>query len=156
MRVGRADDLAMHPTVKPVALVADAIKDCSRRGGAVERVAFTGRSIAIYGRTPQSTFCDIKPETSGSNIHHLLGSRYVTCTPLVWLKPVGLCLEPRVNERDLRRLRLCVTENHLRKDGARPKNRYPWPPGPFTLPLSANVCANPLLGHFLSRITRDR
>ena len=27
----RADTLAMHPTVKPVALVADAIKDCSRR-----------------------------------------------------------------------------------------------------------------------------
>jgi DNA modification methylase len=28
----RADDLSMHPTVKPVALVADAIRDCSRRG----------------------------------------------------------------------------------------------------------------------------
>ncbi|CAN7770268.1 site-specific DNA-methyltransferase [Mesorhizobium sp. LjNodule214] len=27
----RLDELAMHPTVKPVALVADAIKDCSRR-----------------------------------------------------------------------------------------------------------------------------
>jgi DNA modification methylase len=25
----------MHPTVKPVGLVADAIKDCSRRGGLV-------------------------------------------------------------------------------------------------------------------------
>jgi DNA modification methylase len=31
-RAGRSEDLAMHPTVKPVALVADAIKDCSRRG----------------------------------------------------------------------------------------------------------------------------
>jgi DNA methylase len=30
--VERADELAMHPTVKPVALVADAIKDCCRRG----------------------------------------------------------------------------------------------------------------------------
>lgn len=27
----RLDELSMHPTVKPVALVADAIKDCSRR-----------------------------------------------------------------------------------------------------------------------------
>lgn len=27
----RLDELAMHPTVKPVALVADAMKDCSRR-----------------------------------------------------------------------------------------------------------------------------
>jgi DNA modification methylase len=31
----RADALAMHPTVKPVALVADAIRDCSRRGDIV-------------------------------------------------------------------------------------------------------------------------
>ena len=35
MRAGRLDDLAMHPTVKPVALVIDAIKDCSRRGDLV-------------------------------------------------------------------------------------------------------------------------
>lgn len=28
----RAEELAMHPTVKPVALIADAIKDCSKRG----------------------------------------------------------------------------------------------------------------------------
>lgn len=31
----RTEELAMHPTVKPVALVADAIKDCSRRGESV-------------------------------------------------------------------------------------------------------------------------
>jgi len=35
MRAGRLEELAMHPTVKPVTLVADAIKDCSRRGGLV-------------------------------------------------------------------------------------------------------------------------
>ena len=28
----RSDELAMHPTVKPVALIADAIMDCSKRG----------------------------------------------------------------------------------------------------------------------------
>ena len=32
LRSGRMEELAMHPTVKPVALVADAIRDCSRRG----------------------------------------------------------------------------------------------------------------------------
>ena len=32
---GRDDELAMHPTVKPVALVEDAIKDVSNRGGLV-------------------------------------------------------------------------------------------------------------------------
>jgi DNA modification methylase len=30
-RSGRMDDLRAHPTVKPVALVADAIKDCTQR-----------------------------------------------------------------------------------------------------------------------------
>src|SRR5258708_28990836 len=30
-REGRLDELSIHPTVKPIALVADAIKDCSRR-----------------------------------------------------------------------------------------------------------------------------
>jgi DNA modification methylase len=31
----RQADLAMHPTVKPVALIADAIRDCSKRGDVV-------------------------------------------------------------------------------------------------------------------------
>ena len=32
LRAGRSEELEMHPTVKPAALVIDAIKDCSRRG----------------------------------------------------------------------------------------------------------------------------
>lgn len=35
MSASRGDELAMHPTVKPVALVADAIRDCSKRGDIV-------------------------------------------------------------------------------------------------------------------------
>lgn len=31
-RAGRMDDLSAHPTVKPTALVADTMRDCSRRG----------------------------------------------------------------------------------------------------------------------------
>ncbi len=31
-RAGRLDELTVHPTVKPVALVSDAMRDCSRRG----------------------------------------------------------------------------------------------------------------------------
>jgi hypothetical protein len=34
-REGRLDDLSMHPTVKPLALVADAILDASYRGGII-------------------------------------------------------------------------------------------------------------------------
>ncbi len=40
------DELAMHPTVKPVALVADAIKDCSKRGDIVLD-AFGGSGTTI-------------------------------------------------------------------------------------------------------------
>ena len=34
-RTGRLDELAMHPTVKPVALIADAIKDASKRSSII-------------------------------------------------------------------------------------------------------------------------
>ena len=34
-RAGRLDELKSHPTVKPVALVADTMKDCTRRGDLV-------------------------------------------------------------------------------------------------------------------------
>src|SRR5207302_8599907 len=34
-RLGRLDELSTHPTVKPIALVADAMRDCSRRGDIV-------------------------------------------------------------------------------------------------------------------------
>lgn len=34
-REGRLEDLAAHPTVKPVAMIADAILDCSKRGAIV-------------------------------------------------------------------------------------------------------------------------
>ena len=51
-RPGRMDELAMHPTVKPVALVADAIKDCSRRGGLVlDPFAGSGTTIVAAEKT---------------------------------------------------------------------------------------------------------
>lgn len=34
-RAGRDEDLAAHVTVKPLSLIADAIRDCSKRGGIV-------------------------------------------------------------------------------------------------------------------------
>ncbi len=35
LRAGRLDELSLHPTVKPVAMIADAIKDVSKRNGIV-------------------------------------------------------------------------------------------------------------------------
>ena len=45
-RAGRDAELEMHPTVKPTALVIDAIKDCSRRGDIVLD-AFAGSGTTI-------------------------------------------------------------------------------------------------------------
>ncbi len=45
-RKGRDADLAAHPTVKPTSLVADAIKDCSRRGEIVLD-AFLGSGTTV-------------------------------------------------------------------------------------------------------------
>jgi len=48
----RDDDLAMHPTVKPVALVADAILDCSKRKGIVlDAFGGSGTTLVAAART---------------------------------------------------------------------------------------------------------
>jgi DNA modification methylase len=52
MKPGRLDELAMHPTVKPVALVADAIKDCTRRKGIIlDPFAGSGTILIAAERT---------------------------------------------------------------------------------------------------------
>jgi DNA modification methylase len=52
LRPGRLDELAMHPTVKPVALMADAIKDCSNRNGIVlDPFAGSGTVLIAAERT---------------------------------------------------------------------------------------------------------
>lgn len=67
-RPGRMDELALHPTVKPVALVADAIRDVSNRGEIVLDVfggsgttliaaEKTGRSARLVELDP--IYCDV-------------------------------------------------------------------------------------------------
>ena len=52
MRAGRMEELRMHPTVKPVAMVADAIKDCSKRGGIVlDSFAGSGTTVIAAEKT---------------------------------------------------------------------------------------------------------
>jgi DNA modification methylase len=49
---GRAEKLAWHPTVKPVALIAEAILDCSTRGGLIlDAMAGSGSSAIAAERT---------------------------------------------------------------------------------------------------------
>lgn len=58
----RAHDLAMHPTVKPLKLVMDAIEDCTRRGGIVlDCFAGSGTTMIAAdrcGRTARLIECD--------------------------------------------------------------------------------------------------
>ena len=51
-REGRMDDLDAHPTVKPVQMVADAILDCSKRGGLiVDAFAGSGTTLLAAAQT---------------------------------------------------------------------------------------------------------
>ena len=90
MGPGRLEELAMHPTVKPVAMVADAIKDCSSRGGlvldpfcgsgtiliAAERTGRKARAIEI---DPACRLCGGCPDTKKCR------DLYVTCPTCVSL-----------------------------------------------------------------------
>src|SRR5262245_39913214 len=68
LRAGRGEDLAMHPTVKPVALIAEAIKDCSKRGEIVlDPFGGSGTTLIAAEKTGRlarliefdPTYCDI-------------------------------------------------------------------------------------------------
>ena len=51
----RSDELAMHPTVKPVALIADAIRDRSKRGEVVlDGFGGSGSTLIAAGKTGRS------------------------------------------------------------------------------------------------------
>jgi hypothetical protein len=52
----------MHPTVKPVALVADAMRDCSRRDGIVLD-CFGGSDTTLIAAAPYPEFARDSPDT---------------------------------------------------------------------------------------------
>jgi DNA modification methylase len=57
-RAGRMDELKMHPTVKPVAMIADAMKDCSRRGSIVlDSFAGSGSTIIAAEQVGRRAYC---------------------------------------------------------------------------------------------------
>lgn len=52
MKKNRMEELAMHPTVKPINLVADAIKDCSKRRGIIlDPFAGSGTTLIAAEKT---------------------------------------------------------------------------------------------------------
>ena len=57
-RAGRMDELKMHPTVKPVALIADAMRDCSRRGSVIlDSFAGSGSTIMAAETVGRRAYC---------------------------------------------------------------------------------------------------
>ena len=62
-RAGRLEELKCHPTVKPVALVADALKDCTRRGDIVlDTFSGSGTTILAAGRVGRRGYAmEIEP-----------------------------------------------------------------------------------------------
>jgi DNA modification methylase len=63
MAAGRNDELAMHPTVKPVALIVDAIKDVSERGGIVlDLFGGSGSTLIAAHKTGRRGYlCELDP-----------------------------------------------------------------------------------------------
>jgi DNA modification methylase len=60
---GRLDELALHPTVKPVQMIADAIKDVSSRGGLVlDLFGGSGSTlIAAHKTGRRACLCELDP-----------------------------------------------------------------------------------------------
>jgi DNA modification methylase len=57
-RTGRLDELAMHPTVKPVAMLADAIRDVTKRAAVVlDPFAGSGSTLIAAERTGRQARC---------------------------------------------------------------------------------------------------
>ena len=57
LKAGRSEELAMHPTVKPVAMVADAIRDCSKRGGIIlDAILGSGTTLIAADQTERRCY----------------------------------------------------------------------------------------------------
>lgn len=61
---GRMDELSAHPTVKPVAMVADALKDCTRRGdGVLDSFSGAGTTILAAERVGRRAYAlELEPK----------------------------------------------------------------------------------------------
>lgn len=71
MKAGRMDELAMHPTVKPVQMIADAIKDVSGRGDIVlDLFGGSGSTLIAAHKTGRRAFlCELDPLYCDQIIH---------------------------------------------------------------------------------------
>lgn len=63
LKAGRMDELALHPTVKPVQMIVDAIKDVSRRGAIVlDLFGGSGSTLIAAHKTGRRAYlCELDP-----------------------------------------------------------------------------------------------
>jgi DNA methylase len=63
LKAGRLDELALHPTVKPVAMIVDAIKDVYRRNGIVlDLFGGSGSTLMAAHKTGRrARLCELDP-----------------------------------------------------------------------------------------------
>jgi DNA modification methylase len=63
LRAGRMEELALHPTVKPVQMIADAIKDVSQRGAIVlDLFGGSGSTLIAAHKTGRRAYlCELDP-----------------------------------------------------------------------------------------------
>jgi DNA modification methylase len=63
LKAGRLEELALHPTVKPVQMIADAIKDVSERGGIVlDLFGGSGSTLIAAHKTGRRAYlCELDP-----------------------------------------------------------------------------------------------
>jgi DNA modification methylase len=63
MKAGRLEELALHPTVKPVQMIADAIKDVSGRGDIVlDLFGGSGSTLIAAEKTGRVGYlCELDP-----------------------------------------------------------------------------------------------
>ncbi|CAO3412874.1 site-specific DNA-methyltransferase [Azospirillum doebereinerae] len=96
LKAERMEELRMHPTVKPVALVADAIRDCSTRNGIILD-AFSGSGTTL-----------IAAETTGRTGYALeIDPRYVDTAIRRWEALTG---DQAVHETSGRSFRACAAD----------------------------------------------
>jgi len=92
-RAGRMDELKMHPTVKPVALIVDAMRDCSRRDSIIlDAFAGSGTTILAAEQIGRRAYCiEIEPHYVEVAFAAGKGSQVRTSSSMPQGRPLRRC-----------------------------------------------------------------
>ena len=107
-RAGRMEELSTHPTVKPAAMVSDAIKDCTKRGDVVlDTFAGSGTTILASERVAvaQVRYSISPGRAAARRVNSACQSGRCGCGPMVDRVCARLRLWPKANRSpvDMRR-----------------------------------------------------